>query len=745
MSFQLTVASKASPISHGVLAVAAHINALQPSAVAVEYFDGKTLESEKGAAAAVKYNGESYTTTNAIARLFGRVYPESALYNTKDPIISTLVDQWLDIAESKLATSDFKVLDSIFKELNKHLTLRSYIVGYQLTLADFVVWGALRGSPVFARIVKTKKESLGVYLGRWYDHIGTLAATESAIAGLQKQEKVKAKSNEQGKFDIGLTDAVMGSIVTRFPPEPSGYLHIGHAKAALLNQYFADTYNGKLIIRFDDTNPSKEKTEFEESIKEDLALIGVTSTYVSHTSDFFDQIYELALQLIKQGDAYCDDTDMETMRDERIRCVASKCRDASVEENLANFEKMKSATTEGLKYCLRAKICYDSTNGTLRDPVIYRCNVTPHHHTGDKWKIYPTYDFACPIVDSVEGVTHALRTNEYRDRNPQYHWMIEKLALRKVNIWDFSRVNFVYTLLSKRKLQWFVDNNHVTGWDDPRFPTVRGIRRRGMTIPALKEYILMQGASQNSLMLEWDKLWAMNKKVIDPVAPRHTAVVKEGVVHCTISGAPATPEGKQALRHKKNPAIGMKTTTYSNKIILEQEDAKTLEIGEELTLMDWGNVFVRKIEKDESGHVSHIDFELHLEGDFKKTKKKITWLSFGEELVDAVLVDYDYLINKKKVEEGDDLKDLITPVTEFKTFAIADANIKDLKKGDIIQFERKGYYILDAEATADTPAIFILIPDGKAASIASKADDNKKTENKKAEKPKKEKADKAKK
>jgi glutamyl-tRNA synthetase len=290
----------------------------------------------------------------------------------------------------------------------------------------------------------------------------------------------------------------MGNVVTRFPPEPSGYLHIGHAKAALLNQYFAEQYKGKLIIRFDDTNPSKEKVEFEDSIKEDLKLIGITADAVTHTSDYFDKIYELALEMIKNGKAYVDDTDQATMREQRMEGIASKSRDLSVEENLKRFEEMKNATefvsdctcicdgnecewdvkqrcaSQGMTCCLRAKISVDNPNKAMRDPVIYRVNVAPHHYTGDKYKVYPTYDFACPIVDSIEGVTHALRTNEYRDRNPQYYWMLDALNLRKPTIWDFSRINFVYTLLSKRKLQWFVDQALVTGWDDPRFPTVRG-------------------------------------------------------------------------------------------------------------------------------------------------------------------------------------------------------------------------------------------------------------------------------
>ncbi|KAI8393800.1 tRNA synthetases class I, catalytic domain-containing protein [Radiomyces spectabilis] len=728
MSTKLLIASKATPFPYGAIAVAAQVNAVKANAVTVEFRDAKTLEAD-GAAKAValiKYEGNNYDNVNAIARLLGRLHPEAAIYNPKDPISSTLIDQWLDFAESKLATADFKSLDGAFKTLNKYLTLRSYLVGYHASIADFVVWGTLRASPVFARIIKTKKESLGNYLVRWYDYISSLEAAQYALNSLQKLTKAaQAKTSDQGKFEIGLTEAEMGKVCTRFPPEPSGYLHIGHAKAALMNQYFAQTYKGKLIIRFDDTNPSKEKTEFEDSIKEDLALIGVDSSVVTHTSDYFDQMYDYALKMIKEGKAYVDDTDQATMRDERMKGLPSKCRDLSVEENLRRFEEMKNGTEFGQTCCLRAKIKHDDLNGTLRDPVIYRCNLTPHHYTGDKWKIYPTYDFACPIVDSIEGVSHALRTNEYRDRNVQYYWMLEALGLRKPVIWDFSRMNFVYTLLSKRKLQWFVNEGHVTGWDDPRFPTVRGIRRRGLTIEALKQYILMQGASQNTLLLEWDKLWAINRKVIDPIAPRHTAVLKDNMVHVNIQGAPATPEVKEVPKHKKNLDIGQKKTTYSNHIVFDQEDAVSLEVGEEITLMDWGNAFVRKVEKDEAGKATSVDLELHLEGDFKKTKKKISWLSYGDEVADVVLLDYDYLITKKKVEEGDDVKDLVTPVSEFKVSAVADANVKDLKKGDIIQFERKGYYILDAPATDAAPAHFIHIPDGKATSTASKADDKK--------------------
>jgi glutamyl-tRNA synthetase len=213
------------------------------------------------------------------------------------------------------------------------------------------------------------------------------------------------------------------------------------------------------------------------------------------------------------------------MRAERMDGIASKNRDRSVEENLKLFQEMTDATEVGSKNCLRAKISVDDPNKAMRDPVLYRCNKAHHLRTKDKYKVYPTYDFACPLVDSIEGVTHALRTMEYRDRNPQYWWMTDALGLRRVHVWDFARLNFVKTLLSKRKLTWFVDEKLVWGWDDPRLPTVRGIRRRGMTIDALRQFILQQGPSKNVVNLDWTIIWAGNKRVIDPIAPRHTAVI----------------------------------------------------------------------------------------------------------------------------------------------------------------------------------------------------------------------------
>jgi glutamyl-tRNA synthetase len=497
-----------------------------------------------------------------------------------------------------------------------------------------------------------------------------------------------------------------------------GYLHIGHAKAALLNDYFAhERYKGTMLVRFDDTNPSKEKAEFQDAIIEDLELMGITPDKTSFTSDYFDELYNYCIQMIKEGNAYADDTDQETMRAERMDGIASKRRNASVADNLAHFEQMKAGTEDGHRWCIRAKISPDNPNKAMRDPVIYRCNPTPHHRTGTKWKIYPTYDFCCPIVDSMEGITHALRTIEYRDRNPQYDWMINALKLRKVHIWDFARMNFVRTLLSKRKLTKFVEQGVVWGWDDPRFPTVRGVRRRGMTIPALREFILKQGPSRNVVNLDWHAFWATNKSHIDPIAPRHTAIAKTNMVTATLKGGPSTPYTEQKPKHPKNPDVGTKKVAYSSAILLEQEDAASFEQDEEITLMNWGNAIVRKIStglNPLSSTVTELELELHLEGDFKKTKKKVTWLAAeGQELIPVELVDFDFLITKDKLEEGDEVEDFLTPETEFRTLAMADCNVAECKEGDIIQFERKGFFRIDKPFLHGEPAVAFNIPTGR--------------------------------
>ncbi|KAI1660644.1 glutamyl-tRNA synthetase [Daldinia decipiens] len=621
------------------------------------------------------------------------------------------------VAVSTSLGGDFKSIEPHLIRLEKHLTLRTYLAGYALSDLDTKIWLAIKSNRVAVSFVRK-----GTYanLHRWFAYIEQAhpeIQAEVKAADSARKAKVQAASRAGASYNLALQDTDKG-VVTRFLPEPSGYLHIGHAKAALLSDYFAhQAYDGKLRLRLDDTNPSKEREEYQDAIIEDLSLMGIKPDVVTYTSDYFDHLYDTCLSLIKSGNAYSDDTDVETMRDERGKGIASKRRDRTVEENLAIFEAMKNGTEEGLKNCIRAKISVDNPNKAMRDPVIYRCNPNdPHHRTGTKWKMYPTYDLACPVVDSLEGVTHALRSTEYTDRNPQFQWFLDTLKLRQVYMWDFARMNFIRTFLSKRKLAKLVDTGRVWGWDDPRMPTIRGIRRRGMTIAALRDFILKQGPSRNVVSMDWASFWATNKKEIDPVAPRHTAILKKDHVKVAIMGdeTPAEPRTEEKPLHPKNPAVGTKKVAFSKELILDQEDAKSFKDGEEITLMQWGNAFVRAVASGDP--ITSITCELHLKGDVRTTEKKVTWLSTqGQKLIDAELWDFDYLITKDKLEEEDDLEQFLNPVTATKEDAFCDEGVAKLKQDDIIQLERRGYYRVDKayDESGDKKVVLFAIPTGK--------------------------------
>jgi glutamyl-tRNA synthetase len=623
------------------------------------------------------------------------------------------------VAVSTSLGGDFKSVEPHLVQLEKHLVLRTYLSGYTLSDIDTKIWIAIKSNRAAVAFVKK-----GSYanLARWFAYIEQVHPEIQAdvkAADDVRKAKVAAASKAGGSYNLGLQNADQG-VVCRFLPEPSGYLHIGHAKAALLSDYFAhQAYNGKLRLRLDDTNPSKEKEEYQDAIIEDLALMGIKPDVVTYTSDYFDHLYDTCLSLIKSGNAYADDTDVETMREERGKGIASKRRERTVEENLAIFEQMKNATDEGLTNCIRAKISVDNPNKAMRDPVIYRCNKNDaHHRTGRKWNIYPTYDLACPVVDSLEGVTHALRSTEYTDRNPQFQWFLDTLKLRQVHMWDFARMNFIRTFLSKRKLAKLVDTGKVWGWDDPRMPTIRGVRRRGMTIPALRDFILKQGPSRNVVVMDWSSFWAANKKEIDPVAPRHTAITLKDAVKVAIMGdeAPAEAFTADKPKHPKNPAVGTKKVAFSKELIIDQADAKSFKDGEEITLMQWGNAIVRAIASGDP--ITSITCELNLKGDVKTTDKKITWLSTqGQNVVRAELWDFDYLITKDKLEEEDELEKFLNPNTATMEEAWCDEGVKELKKDDIIQLERRGYYRVDSgigEGEDKSKAILFAIPTGKA-------------------------------
>lgn len=524
-------------------------------------------------------------------------------------------------------------------------------------------------------------------------------------------KKDKAPTEEEDK--LTLTNAVMGKVVTRFPPEASGFIHIGHSKAALVNSMLAQKYQGKLLFRFDDTNVEKEKPEFEKAIMDDLHQMGVSwDIGPTYSSDYFGLMMEMAEKLIKEGKAYCDDTDIEEMRKQRFDGVESKNRNNTVEANMAMWEEMKKGTEKGQRCCLRAKISMEVENKALRDPTLYRCNLNPHPRTGDRFKVYPTYDFCCPIVDSVEGVTHAIRTNEYHDRNAQYEWIARALNLRVPQVEDFSRLNMEYSLMSKRKLTKCVNEGIVDGWDDPRMPTFRALMRRGLRVDALREFVKVQGMSKVVNWMEWSKLWNFNVQILDPSVPRYTVVANDLRVRCVVEGQAHLAPAKRA-RHKKNPSLGEKQFFYSDVVFLDAEDVLLLAEGEEVTLMDWGNCFIRHIAKNDAGIPISATLVLNPQGDVKKTKYKLTWVPENPNAPVIELREYEHLLTKKKPDPEEDIDGLLAKHTLFTQLAYGEEAIRELKPGDSLQLERRGYYIVDTKPNPQNRMVLIYIPDGR--------------------------------
>ncbi|KAI3754936.1 hypothetical protein L1987_54728 [Smallanthus sonchifolius] len=669
-------------------------------------------------------NGAKLRGTNVLVRYLGRVSTTLLSLYQRDAFETAQIDEWLEYASVFSSGSEY---EGACKYVDGFLLHRTFLVGQSLSVADVVVWSYLAGAGKrWESLMKSKKYQ---NFARWYnmisnEHAAFLNELTAAYSKKKDSAPVKTKETEQGltsnkqtvssRPEVDLPDAEMGKVCLRFAPEPSGYLHIGHSKAALMNQYFAQRYNGKVIVRFDDTNPAKESSEFVDNLLIDIKTLGINYEKVTYTSDYFPQLMEMAEKLIKEGKAYIDDTPREQMQKERMDGIDSKCRNNSVDENMRLWKEMISGSERGLQCCLRGKLDMQDPNKSLRDPVYYRCNPIPHHRIGSKYKIYPTYDFACPFVDSVEGITHALRSSEYHDRNAQYYRIQEDMGLRKVYLYEFSRLNMVYTLLSKRKLLWFVQNGKVDGWDDARFPTVQGIVRRGLQIEALIQFILEQGASKNLNLMEWDKLWNINKKIIDPVCPRHTAILEQGRVLLTLSNGPETPFVRVVPKHKKYEGAGEKATTFTKKIWIEQADAMAISVDEEITLMDWGNAIVKEIKKGPDGSVTQLNGVLHLEGSVKTTKLKLTWLPEIDELVPLTLVEFGYLITKKKLEEDEDFVDVLNPNTKKEIAAFGDSNMRNLKRGDILQLERKGYFRCDVPFIRPSkPIVLYSIPDGR--------------------------------
>ena len=651
----------------------------------------------------------------AMARFIAKQEGGLAFLGGDSPEQVAMMDQWVDYA---LSLSKFGLARrslAIQRTLDGTLVSGTYVIGHSLTLADVALFASL-GFPTtdddkaeIAAILPAGSPTL-----RWMDmmshHPAIKEATQLAMNVAKNNEAQLENGVDMEPLMSGMSyleGANAGCVTTRFPPEPSGYLHVGHAKAVLLNNYYARRYGGRLIVRFDDTNPSKEKDEYQQSIIEDLGKIGVKPDVVTFTSDYFETIRQYALWMINNGLAFMDDTPQEQMQKERMDRQPSKHRNQTPAEALEYFKLMCSGKEEGAAWCLRAKIDMESDNGTLRDPVLYRQNVTPHHRSGTKYKAYPTYDLACPIVDSIEGVSHALRTTEYDDRNAQFAWIQKALGLRRVRIQTFARMNFMYTVMSKRKLTWFVDTGRVTGWDDPRFPTVRGVSRRGIDIDALKRFMCSQGASRRIVNMEWSKFWAENKKEIDKYSKRFMAIDKEQHVALTITNAGDGMEYLSTDYLPKDPSFGKRLVRIGKKVLLETVDTEGMEVGENIVLTRWGVVKLTKVE-------GGLEGVFDPDGDVKAAKRKLSWIADVADNIPVVLSEFDNLISKEKLEEEDKFEDFINPDTQAETEVIGDPGLKTLKENDIIQLERRGFYRVDRPYVNESkPLMLFMIPDGK--------------------------------
>jgi glutamyl-tRNA synthetase len=666
-----------------------------------------------------------------VAKHFAHKFSLTELTGANNSSLETEIESCLTYSQATLSATTMEEADKAFQYLDWKLSNRTYICStFHPTLADFCTYETLKNSK-FYKGYQTRFASHIPHLVRYFNHLDKRPEFEeanyilttaikkktSSLEIIEIQENVERVDPElveilEAMKDINLPGAKVGQVVTRFPPEPSGYLHVGHSKAALLNYFIAKKYNGKLILRFDDTNPAKEKTEFEHAILEDLKRLGIKWDKLTYSSDSFDIIADYCEKMIKSGKAYAENSPKDVMADLRKQGLETPCRSYTIEESLRLWGEMKKGSVEGKKCCIRAKIDVASPNYTLRDPILFRCKDEVHPRLGDKYKAYPTYDFTCPIVDSIEGVTHACRTSEYNDRNHQYYWLADALGLRKPFIYDFSRLNLSYTLMSKRKLQKFVDEGVADSWRDPRFPTIQGLMRRGLTIQGLRKFISGEMGSRSAATLDVEKLWAINKQYLDPIVPRYTAIKKNKVCTVTIRNIGSEVTTQENPKHPKNEKLGKLTTWYSNKIYLDYEDGKDLVSGEEVTLRYWGNlVIVEKKESTNGGFDIIADF--HKEGSVKATKKKFTWLAVTDKLVDVDLIYYNHLLTKPKLTEEmeKELDKYLNPDSKHVYAAFGDPNLLGLKKSEPIQLERVGYFVVEGALT-NGKVTLLNTPDG---------------------------------
>ncbi|WP_055667241.1 glutamine--tRNA ligase/YqeY domain fusion protein [Desnuesiella massiliensis] len=512
-------------------------------------------------------------------------------------------------------------------------------------------------------------------------------------------------------------------IVTRFPPEPNGYLHIGHAKSIVLNFELADEFKGKTNLRFDDTNPIKEDTEYVESIEEDVRWLGFQWEGLYFASNYFEEMYNRALLLIKKGKAYVCDLNADEIKEHRGTLTEpgkeSPYRKRTIEENLELFERMKKGEFKDGEKVLRAKIDMASPNINMRDPIIYRIAHASHHNTGDKWCIYPMYDFAHPIEDAIEGVTHSICTLEFEDHRPLYDWVINECEMEsKPRQIEFARLNITNTVMSKRKLKLLVDENVVDGWDDPRMPTIAGLRRRGYTPEAIRNFCRAIGVAKSNSTVDGQMLEHFIREDLNLKAPRTMGVLRPIKIIIT-----NYPEDKVEMLEIENspddPSMGKRLVPFSRELYIEEEDFMEnppkkyfrLFPGNEVRLKGAYFVKCENFIKDKEGRVVEVhctyDPETKSGSGFtgRKVKGTIHWVD-AKSAVPAEFRLYEPLILDEENEEGKTFLNQINPNSLEVLQGFIEGNIKDAKIQDKFQFFRHGYFNVDSKYTSEQRLVF---------------------------------------
>ncbi|HCL58650.1 MAG TPA: glutamine--tRNA ligase, partial [Acinetobacter sp.] len=551
---------------------------------------------------------------------------------------------------------------------------------------------------------------------------------KNAVDSVQQQEQQPGLDFVRQVITDDLAAGRTQQVVTRFPPEPNGYLHIGHVKAICLNFGIAEEFGGLCNLRFDDTNPDAEEQEYVDGIANDVKWLGFQwNGEPRYASSYFDQLYAWAIQLIEQGDAYVDLQTPEEIKLNRGNFVEpgknSPQRDATVEENLERFEKMRTGEYAEGEAVLRAKIDMNSPNVHMRDPILYRILHSAHHQTGDKWKIYPMYDYAHPLSDAIEGITHSLCTLEFQDHRPFYDWVVEKVKSSSVpRQYESSRLNVDYTITSKRKLRKLVEGGYVNGWDDPRMPTVVGMRRRGFTPEGLRDFCKRVGVSKvDGSIVDVAMLEYCIRQSLENTAARGMAVLNP--LKVTLTNLPADMD----LTHSRHPNVDMgeRIIPLTSEIYIDRKDFeeeppkgfKRLIPGGEVRLRHAYVIKCDEVIKDANGEVVELKCSIDPETlgknpEGRKVKGVIHWVSATKGIPAEVRI-YDRLFTESDPETGDDFLANLNPESLKVVQAVIEPALADAKPEDRFQFEREGYFVADQYDYSSEKPVFNRILDLK--------------------------------